>query len=50
MGKSDEIKNQELLEWAYREAIRTEFLETKEEVSRYMAALYIAALWGENIK
>lgn len=50
MGNSDGIKNQELLEWAYRETIRTEFLETKEEISRYMAALYIAALWGENIK
>ena len=50
MENSDEIKNRELFEWAYREAIRTEFLETKEEISRYMAALYIAALWGENIK
>ena len=50
MENSDEIKNQELLEWAYREAIRTEFLETKEEISRYMAVLYEAALWGENTK
>lgn len=50
MENSDEIKNQKLFEWAYRETIRTKFIETKEEISRYMAALYIAALLGENIK
>lgn len=50
MENSDEIKNKELLEWAYSESIRTEILETKEEMQRYIAALYTAALWGENIK
>ena len=50
MENSDGIKNQELFEWAYREAVRTEFLETKEEISRYMAALYTAAVCGEGIK
>lgn len=47
MNKRYNKKKHEWLEWAYREAIRTEFLETKEEISRYMAALYSAAMWGE---
>ena len=43
-------KKQNWLSWAYREAVRTEFLETKEEIYLYMSALYEAALWGENVK
>lgn len=50
MGEITDKKKREWIEWACREAIRTDFLETREEMQRYMAALYEAALWGEEIK
>lgn len=50
MNEPDNQKAREYIKWAYREAVRTEFLETKEEIHLYMSALYEAALWGENVK
>ena len=43
-------KKQQWFTWAYREAIRTDFLETREEIQHYMAALYSAAMWGESTR
>lgn len=48
MTEQTDQQKRAYLQWAYREAVRTDFLETRQEIFRYMAALYEAALWGDT--
>ena len=44
------VKKNKWLAWAIREAVRTDFLVTKDEILHYISALYLAAAWGEKVR